>query len=68
VLRWGSFTLLIAMAAGIVRGLIHGNYRSLPILVPFLIATFVLAVLLRVAAFSVEQAKHRERKEAAGQT
>jgi hypothetical protein len=48
-------------------GLMHINYLSLPILIPFLIVTFVLAVLVRVATFYVERAKHGELKRATGQ-
>jgi predicted nucleic acid-binding protein len=56
-LRWAFFTLLILTGAGIVRGLLGVNYLSLPVLVPFLIVTFVVTVLVRIAVFCIEGIK-----------
>jgi hypothetical protein len=58
-LRWVFFTLLITALAGTVRGLLHVNYLRLRVLFPFLIVTFVLTALARLAVY------YRERSEPA---
>jgi hypothetical protein len=51
--RMGS--RLIVTGVGTVRGLLDISYLSRSVLVPFLIATFGLAALVRLAAFYVER-------------
>jgi hypothetical protein len=58
-LRWVFFTLLITTLAGIARGLLHVNYLPLRVLFPFLIVTFFLTALARLAVY------YRERSEPA---
>jgi hypothetical protein len=57
VLRWSFFALMIVTVAGTVRGLLHENYLPMPVLVPFLITSFVLAVVVRVVAFHIERVR-----------
>ena len=57
VLRWSFFALMIVTIAGTLRGLLHENYLPLPVLVPFLIASFALAVVVRVMAFHIERVR-----------
>lgn len=57
LLRWLFFTLLFVTVAGTARGVLHINYLPRAVLVPFLIATFFLAVLVRLTAFYLERAK-----------
>jgi hypothetical protein len=61
LLRWAFFTLLATTVAGTVHGLLHMGHIPLRVRVPFLIATFVLAVLVRLAAIHVEGVKPEER-------
>jgi hypothetical protein len=57
VLRWIFFALTIVTVVGTVRGLLHENYLPLPVLVPFLIASFTLAVVVRGMAFLIERVR-----------
>lgn len=61
LLHWAFFTLVATTIAGIVHGLLHSGHLPLHIRVPFLIFTFVLAVLVRVAAIHVEGGKLERR-------
>jgi hypothetical protein len=42
---------------GTARGLLHENYLPLPVLVPFLITSFVLALVVRGMAFHIERVR-----------
>ena len=57
VLRWSFFALMIVTVVGTARGLLHENFLPLPVLVPFLITNFVLAVVVRVVAFHIERVR-----------
>jgi len=57
VLRWSFFALMIVTVVGTARGLLHENYLPLPVLVPFLITSFALAVLVRIMAFHIERVR-----------
>jgi hypothetical protein len=57
VLRWSFFALMIVTVVGTARGLLHENYLPLPVLVPFLITSFVLALVVRAAAFHIERVR-----------
>jgi hypothetical protein len=59
-LRWAFFTLLVTTVAGTIRGSLHISYLPPRILVPSVVATFLLAVLVRLAAFFVERAGQGE--------
>lgn len=59
VLRWSFFALVFVTLAGSVRGILHENYLPVPVLVPFLMTSFVLAVVVRVAAFHIERVRPR---------
>lgn len=61
LLHWAFFTLLAAMVTSTARGLLHMSHLPLRVRVTFLIVTFVLAVLVRVAAIHVEGVKPEER-------
>ena len=61
LLHWAFFTLVATTIAGTVHGLLHIGHLPLRVRVPFLIFTFVLAVLVRVAAIHVEGVKLEER-------
>jgi hypothetical protein len=57
VLRWSFFALMIVTVVGTLRGLLHETYLPLPVLVPFLMTSFALAVLVRVMAFHIERVR-----------
>jgi hypothetical protein len=61
LLRWAFFTLLATTVAGTVHGLLHMGHLPLRVRVLFLITTFLLAVLVRLAAIYVEGVKPEER-------
>ncbi|MGO9302543.1 MAG: hypothetical protein ACLP3R_02420, partial [Candidatus Korobacteraceae bacterium] len=61
LLRWAFFSLLAAMVTSTARGLLHMSRLPLHVRMTFLIVTFVLAVLVRVAAIHVEGVKPEER-------
>jgi hypothetical protein len=54
VLRWSFFALVFVTVAGSVRGVLHESYLPVPVLVPFLLVSFVLAVVVRLAAAQIE--------------
>jgi hypothetical protein len=54
-LHWIFFFFVIAIATGLIRNLLHVAYLRPSILVPLLIADFVLAVLVRLASFYVDR-------------
>jgi len=56
LLRWVFFTLLITTAAGIARGLLGMSYLPVRVLIPFVMVTFLVAVLVRWAALRMERA------------
>jgi hypothetical protein len=58
-LRWSFFALLFVTAAATIRGLLHENYFPLQVLVPFVITTFILAVVIRFAALRIEREQPR---------
>jgi len=53
----GFFALMIVTVVGTARGLLHENYLPLPVLVPFLITSFVLALVVRGMAFHIERVR-----------
>lgn len=57
LLRWAFFTLIAAMVTSTVRGLLHMSRLPLHVRMTFLIVTFFLAVLVRLAAIHVEGQK-----------
>src|ERR1700761_5148230 len=59
VLRWTFFALIFVTLAGSVRGVLHENYLPPRVLVPFLITSFVLAVVVRLAALHIEGVRPR---------
>ena len=61
LLRWAFFSLLATTVAGTVHGLLHMGHLPLRVRVLFLITTFLLAVLVRLAAIYVEGVKPEER-------
>ncbi len=61
LLRWAFFTLIATTIAGTIHGLLHTGHLPLHVRVLFLILTFVLAVLVRLAAIHVEGVKPEER-------
>lgn len=61
LLRWAFFSLLATTVLGTVHGLLHMGHLPLRVRVTFLIVTFVLAVLVRVAAIYIEGVKPEER-------
>jgi hypothetical protein len=61
VLRWCFFALMIVTVVGTARGLLHENYLPLPVLVPFLITSFVLALVVRGMAFHIERVRPSHR-------
>lgn len=65
LLRWAFFTLIAAMVTSTVRGLLHMSRLPLHVRMTFLIVTFFLAVLVRLAAVHVEGGKPAERVRAA---
>jgi hypothetical protein len=61
LLRWVFFSLLVTTVAGTVHGLLHMGHLPARVRVPFLITTFILAVLVRVTVIHVEGMKPEER-------
>ena len=55
VLHWIFFFFLIAAFTGLVRVLFHIEYLRPAILVPLVIADFILAVVARLASFYVDR-------------
>ena len=54
---WSFFALMIVTVVGTARGLLHENFLPLPVLVPFLITSFALAVVVRVVSFHIERVR-----------
>jgi hypothetical protein len=54
VFRWSFFALLFVTVGGSVRGLLHENLLPIPVLVPFLMTSLVLAVVVRLVAARTE--------------
>jgi hypothetical protein len=61
ILRWSFFALMIVTVVGTARGLLHENYLPTPVLVPFVITSFVLAVVVRATAFHIERVRPSHR-------
>jgi hypothetical protein len=56
-LHWIFFFFLIAATTGLVRGFFHVAYLRPSILMPLVIADFVIALLVRLASFYVDREK-----------
>lgn len=65
LLHWAFFTLVATTIAGTVHGLLHMGHLPLRVRVPFLIFTFVSALVMRIAAIHVEGVKPEEHMRAA---